>query len=106
MNARFIQHCSYHRSRLSGSGNIFGDLGLSKSKQELLKAKLTVQIHKLIKEQNLTPTPNQGRRASKARPGPGLGLDAPLVIWLATAAKNGAVPTVFSNIGASPALDF
>ena len=38
------------------SGNVFADLGLPNSEQELLKAKLTVQIHKLIKEQNLTQT--------------------------------------------------
>jgi predicted XRE-type DNA-binding protein len=38
------------------SGNVFADLGLPNSEQELLKAKLTVQIFKLIKEQNLTQT--------------------------------------------------
>jgi predicted XRE-type DNA-binding protein len=38
------------------SGNVFADLGLPNSEQELLKAKLTVQIYKLIKEQNLTQT--------------------------------------------------
>ena len=36
------------------SGNVFDDLGLPNSEQELLKAKLTVQIYKLIKEQELT----------------------------------------------------
>lgn len=36
------------------SGNVFADLGLPNSEQELLKAKLTVQIYKLIKEQELT----------------------------------------------------
>jgi predicted XRE-type DNA-binding protein len=36
------------------SGNIFADLGLPNSGQELLKAKLTVQIYKLIKERELT----------------------------------------------------
>jgi len=36
------------------SGNVFADLGLSNSKQELLKAKLTVQIYRLIKERELT----------------------------------------------------
>jgi predicted XRE-type DNA-binding protein len=36
------------------SGNVFADLGLPNSEQELLKAKLTVEIHKLIKERNLT----------------------------------------------------
>ena len=38
------------------SGNVFTDLGLPNSEQELLKAELTVQIHKLIREQNLTQT--------------------------------------------------
>jgi predicted XRE-type DNA-binding protein len=37
-----------------GSGNVFADLGLPNSEQELLKAKLTVQIYKLIKERQLT----------------------------------------------------
>jgi len=36
------------------SGNVFTDLGLPNSEQELLKAKLTIQLYKLIKEQNLT----------------------------------------------------
>ena len=38
------------------SGTVFADLGLPNSEQELLKAKLTVQIYKLIKERNLTQT--------------------------------------------------
>jgi len=38
------------------SGNVFADLGLPNSEQELLKAKLTVQIYKLIKDQQLTQT--------------------------------------------------
>ena len=38
------------------SGNVFADLGLPNSEQELLKAKLAVQIYKLIKEQKLTQT--------------------------------------------------
>jgi len=38
------------------SGNVFADLGLPNSEQELLKAKLTVQIYKLIKERKLTQT--------------------------------------------------
>jgi predicted XRE-type DNA-binding protein len=40
----------------NSTGNVFADLGLPNSEQELLKAKLTIQIHKLIKEQNLTQT--------------------------------------------------
>jgi predicted XRE-type DNA-binding protein len=38
------------------SGNVFADLGLPNSEQELLKAMLSLQIYKLIKEQNLTQT--------------------------------------------------
>lgn len=36
------------------SGNVFADLGLRDSEQELLKAKLTVEIYKLIKDRKLT----------------------------------------------------
>ena len=36
------------------SGNVFADLGFRNSKQELLKAKLTVQIYKLLKARRLT----------------------------------------------------
>lgn len=36
------------------SGNVFADLGLPNSEQELLKAKLTIQIYRLIKERELT----------------------------------------------------
>jgi predicted XRE-type DNA-binding protein len=38
------------------TGNVFADLGFRDSEQELLKAKLTLQIHKLLKEQGLTQT--------------------------------------------------
>jgi predicted XRE-type DNA-binding protein len=37
-----------------GSGNVFADLGFPNSEQELVKAKLTVQIYQLLKERNLT----------------------------------------------------
>ena len=40
----------YERS----SGNVFADLGLRNSEQELLKAKLTVQIYKLLKQRGIT----------------------------------------------------
>lgn len=39
-----------------GSGNVFADLGLPNPEQELLKAELTLQIHRLIKQRNLTQT--------------------------------------------------
>jgi predicted XRE-type DNA-binding protein len=37
-----------------GSGNVFADLALSHPDQELLKARLTLQIHKIIKARGLT----------------------------------------------------
>jgi predicted XRE-type DNA-binding protein len=37
-----------------GSGNVFADLGFRNSKQELLKAKLTVEIYKLLKVRGVT----------------------------------------------------
>ena len=36
------------------SGNVFADLGFPNSEQELVKAKLTVQIYRLLKDQGLT----------------------------------------------------
>ena len=37
-----------------GSGNVFADLGLPNPEQELLKARLTLQIYKIIKARGLT----------------------------------------------------
>jgi len=37
-----------------GSGNIFADLGLPNSEQELVKAKLTVQIYQILRDRKLT----------------------------------------------------
>lgn len=42
------------RDHEESSGNVFADLGFKESEQELLKAKLTVQIYKLIKDKGLT----------------------------------------------------
>lgn len=36
------------------SGNVFADLGLADAEQELLKAKLTLQVHRLLKARDLT----------------------------------------------------
>jgi predicted XRE-type DNA-binding protein len=36
------------------SGNVFADLGLPHAEQELLKAKLALQIYRLIQERSLT----------------------------------------------------
>jgi predicted XRE-type DNA-binding protein len=38
------------------SGNVFADLGFGNSKQELLKAKLTVEIYKLLQKRGVTQT--------------------------------------------------
>ncbi len=37
-----------------GGGNIFADLGLPNAEQELLKAQLTLQIYRIVKERGLT----------------------------------------------------
>jgi len=37
-------------------GNVFADLGFPNSEQELVKAKLTVQIYQILKERKLTQT--------------------------------------------------
>lgn len=36
------------------SGNVFTDISLADSEQELMKAKLTLQVHRLLKQSNLT----------------------------------------------------
>jgi predicted XRE-type DNA-binding protein len=36
------------------TGNVFADLGFRNSKQELLKARLTVEIYKLLKKRGVT----------------------------------------------------
>jgi predicted XRE-type DNA-binding protein len=38
------------------SGNVFADLGLPNPEQELLKARLTLQIYKIVKARGLTQT--------------------------------------------------
>ena len=37
-----------------GSGNVFADLGLPNPEQELLKARLTLQIHTILKGSGMT----------------------------------------------------
>jgi predicted XRE-type DNA-binding protein len=39
-----------------GSPNVFADLGLPNPEQELLKAQLTLQIYRIIKQRGLTQT--------------------------------------------------
>jgi predicted XRE-type DNA-binding protein len=36
------------------SGNVFADMGLPNPEQELLKAKLTLQIYRIVKERGIT----------------------------------------------------
>jgi predicted XRE-type DNA-binding protein len=45
---------SLKRRAKSRSGNVFADLGLPNPEQELLKARLTLQIYKIIKARGLT----------------------------------------------------
>jgi predicted XRE-type DNA-binding protein len=40
----------------AGSGNIFTDLGLPDAEDLLLKSKIVVELHRLIKERKLTQT--------------------------------------------------
>jgi predicted XRE-type DNA-binding protein len=53
----------------SSSGNVFADLGLPNPEQELLKARLTLQIYRIVKERGLT----------QARAGEILGIKQPHV---------------------------
>jgi predicted XRE-type DNA-binding protein len=39
---------------IEGSGNVFTDLGLPNPEQELLKARLTLQIHTILKDSGMT----------------------------------------------------
>jgi predicted XRE-type DNA-binding protein len=38
----------------AGSSNVFADLGIPNPEQELLKAELTLQIYRIIRQRNLT----------------------------------------------------
>lgn len=40
--------------RADGSGNVFADLGLPNPEQELVKASLTLRIHRIIRQRGLT----------------------------------------------------
>jgi hypothetical protein len=60
------------KTREKSSGNVFADLGLPDSEQELLKAKLTVQIYRLIRARGLT----QSKAADLLDAGAGFGADA------------------------------
>ena len=47
-----IRHVRMEKS----SGNVFADLGIPHPEQELLKAKLTLRIYRLIKQRGITQT--------------------------------------------------
>jgi predicted XRE-type DNA-binding protein len=42
------------RSITESSGNVFADLGLPNPEQELMKAELTLQIYRIIKQRGMT----------------------------------------------------
>ena len=42
------------KSITESSGNVFTDLGLPNSEQELMKAELTLQIYRIIKQRGMT----------------------------------------------------
>jgi len=44
------------RAVTASSGNVFGDLELPGADQELMKARLTLQIYRIIKDRGLTQT--------------------------------------------------
>ena len=58
---------------VESGGNVFADLGLPHPEQELLKARLTLQIHRIIKARHLT----------QAQAGEILGIKQPHVSLLA-----------------------
>ena len=51
---RWLQEGDSRINAEKSSGNVFADLGLPRSEQELIKAKLTLQIYRLIKKRDLT----------------------------------------------------
>jgi len=44
---------------IEGSGNVFADLGLPNADQELMKARLTLQTYRIIKDRGITQTEGQ-----------------------------------------------
>ncbi len=56
MKTKLTGKTSSSRRVTEGSGNVFADLGLPNADQELLKAQLTLQIYRIIKQRGLTQT--------------------------------------------------
>jgi predicted XRE-type DNA-binding protein len=51
------KHKSARKTKITeGSGNVFADLGLPRAEQELMKARLTLQIYQIIQKRGLTKT--------------------------------------------------
>jgi len=50
------RRAAIHAKVQKSTGNVFADLGIPHPEQELLKAKLTLQIYRLIRSRNLTQT--------------------------------------------------
>src|SRR6266700_1084820 len=47
---------AFRKASVTESGNVFADLGLPNADQELLKARLTLQIYHIIQARGLTQT--------------------------------------------------
>src|SRR5580658_9227858 len=56
MKTKIQRKTSPSKRVTEGSGNVFADLGLPNADQELLKAQLTLQIYRIIKQRGLTQT--------------------------------------------------
>ena len=55
LHRRWMKDPQYRREYEAGrSGNIFADLGLPNPEQELLKARLTLEIYKIVNARGLT----------------------------------------------------
>jgi predicted XRE-type DNA-binding protein len=48
--------CASEGGSVLTSSNVFADLGLPNAEQELLKAQLTLQIYRIIKQRGITQT--------------------------------------------------
>ncbi len=55
------------KTKAGMNGNIFADLGLPNPEQELLKARLTLQIYRIIKARGLTQAQAARFSASSSR---------------------------------------
>src|SRR5947209_19768601 len=56
MMTKTLKKSSPPVSVTEGSGNVFADLGLPNPEQEMMKARLTLQIYRIVRERGLTQT--------------------------------------------------